>query len=119
MLAHHRAEEALEEYVAVAGLEAARAPRFQSVDRSGRLSGRPPVRRAILAMIKRRATGGGASGVDVLPHVSGDGDHGVPVERGTLEHAQRIAGHASPKTTKLYDRTAGAITRDEIERIVI
>ena len=25
---------------------------------------------------------------------------------GTLEHAQRIAGHASPKTTKLYDRTA-------------
>ena len=26
--------------------------------------------------------GGGAAGVDVLPHVSGDGDHGVPVERG-------------------------------------
>ena len=25
---------------------------------------------------------------------------------GTLEHAQQIAGHASPKTTKLYDRTA-------------
>ena len=46
------------------------------------------------------------AGVDVLPHVSGDGHHGVSVERGTLEHAQRIAGHASPKTTKLYDRTA-------------
>ena len=38
---------------------------------------------------------------------------------GTLEHAQRIAGHASPKTTKLYDRTADTITLDEIERIVI
>ena len=38
---------------------------------------------------------------------------------GTLEHAQRIAGHASPKTTKLYDRTADAISVDEIERIVI
>ena len=38
---------------------------------------------------------------------------------GTLEHAQRIAGHASPKTTKLYDRTADTITVDEIERIVI
>ena len=25
---------------------------------------------------------------------------------GTLEHAQQTAGHASPKTTKLYDRTA-------------
>ena len=38
---------------------------------------------------------------------------------GTLEHAQQIAGHASPKTTKLYDRTADTITVDEIERIVI
>ena len=37
----------------------------------------------------------------------------------TLEHAQRIAGHASPKTTKLYDRTADTISLDEIERIVI
>ena len=38
---------------------------------------------------------------------------------GTLEHAQQIAWHASPKTTKLYDRTADTITVDEIERIVI
>ena len=38
---------------------------------------------------------------------------------GTLEHAQRIAGHSSPKTTKMYDRTADTISLDEIERIVI
>ena len=38
---------------------------------------------------------------------------------GRLEHAQQIAAHASPKTTKLYDRTADTITLDEIERIVI
>ncbi len=38
---------------------------------------------------------------------------------GTLEHAQQIAGHASPKTTKLYDRTSDTVTVDEIERIVI
>ena len=38
---------------------------------------------------------------------------------GTLEHAQQIAGHASPKTTKLYDRPADTITVAEIERIVI
>ena len=37
----------------------------------------------------------------------------------TLDHAQRIAGHASPKTTELYDRTADAISVDEIERIMI
>ena len=28
-------------------------------------------------------------------------------------------GHASPKTTKLYDRTADTVTVEEIERIVI
>ena len=37
---------------------------------------------------------------------------------GTLEHAQQIVGHASPKTTKLHVRTAGTISVDEIERIV-
>ncbi|MCY4119769.1 MAG: hypothetical protein OXG72_02480 [Acidobacteria bacterium] len=37
---------------------------------------------------------------------------------GTLEHAQRIAGHGSPKT-RLYDRTADAVSLDEIERIVL
>ena len=30
-----------------------------------------------------------------------------------------VAGHASPKTTKLYDRTADTVTVDEIERIVL
>ena len=34
---------------------------------------------------------------------------------GTLEHAQQIANHESPKTTKLYDRTSDDITLDEIE----
>ena len=38
---------------------------------------------------------------------------------GMLECAQRIAGHASPKTTKLYDRTADAVSLDEIEHVVI
>jgi len=38
---------------------------------------------------------------------------------GTLEHAQQIAAHESPRTTKLYDRTSDQITLDEIERIVI
>ena len=38
---------------------------------------------------------------------------------GTLEHAQQIARHASPKMTKLYDRTAATVTVDKIERIMI
>ena len=38
---------------------------------------------------------------------------------GTLENAQAMAAHESPKTTKLYDRTGDEITLDEVERIVI
>jgi hypothetical protein len=33
---------------------------------------------------------------------------------GTLEHARQIAAHASPKTTKLYDRTHNVISLDEM-----
>ena len=38
---------------------------------------------------------------------------------GTLENAQAMAAHESPRTTKLYDRTGDEITLDEIERITI
>jgi len=38
---------------------------------------------------------------------------------GTLEKAQQMAAHESPKTTKLYDRTSDTITLDEVERIAI
>ena len=38
---------------------------------------------------------------------------------GTLEHAQTIANHESPRTTKLYDRTREELSFDEVERIKI
>jgi integrase len=38
---------------------------------------------------------------------------------GTLETAAEIAGHASTRTTRLYDRTRDEVTLDEIERIRI
>ena len=38
---------------------------------------------------------------------------------GTIKNAQAIAAHESPRTTKLYDRTADEITLDEVERIRI
>ena len=80
--AHHRAEEALEAYVAAADLEDPKVPLFQSVDRAGRLTGRLLVRRCRAGDDQASGVGGGIAGVDVLPHVSGDGDHSVPVERG-------------------------------------
>jgi integrase len=39
--------------------------------------------------------------------------------KGTLETAQQMASHASPRTTKLYDRTSDHVTLDEVEKIVI
>jgi integrase/recombinase XerD len=38
---------------------------------------------------------------------------------GTLDNAQAMAAHDSPRTTKLYDRTGDTITLDEVERIMI
>jgi integrase len=38
---------------------------------------------------------------------------------GALEHAQSMAAHESPRTTKLYDRTKERLTLDKVERIVI
>lgn len=37
----------------------------------------------------------------------------------TLENAQAMAAHESPRTTKLYDRTGGEIALDEVELITI
>ena len=39
--------------------------------------------------------------------------------KGTLEAAQHIANHESPRTTKLYDRRQDEISLDEVEKISI
>lgn len=41
-------------------------------------------------------------------------EQGVP-----LEDVQRLAGHADPRTTRLYDRRDTRITRNIVERISI
>jgi integrase len=41
------------------------------------------------------------------------------VNGGTLEHAQTMAAHESPLTTKLYDRARDRLTSEEVERIGI
>ena len=98
--AHHRAEEAVEAYLAAAGgIEDVKAPLFQSVDRAGRLSGRPLGRRAVLAMIKRRALAAGLPASTCCHTFRATGITAYLSNGGTLEHAQRIAGHASPKTS--------------------
>ena len=118
--AHHRAEQAVAAYVNVSGIEDPKAPLFQSADPAGRkLTGRALSRRLVLAMIKRRAAAAGLPPSIYCHTFRATGITAYLLNGGTLEHAQRIAGHASPKTTTLYDRTADAISVDEIERLVI
>ena len=118
--AHHRAAAALDAYVEAAGLQEPKAALFQSMNPAGRrLAGRALDRRVALAMIKRRAATAGLPPSTCCHTFRATGITAYLSNGGTLEHAQQIAGHASPKTTKLYDRTADTVTVDEIERIVI
>jgi len=39
--------------------------------------------------------------------------------KGTLETAQLLANHESPRTTKLYDRRRDEVSLDEVEKISI
>ena len=118
--AHHRVAEALDDYLEASGLGEPKAPLFQSVDPAGRqLTGRALSRRLVLAMIKRRASAADLPASTCCHTFRATGITAYLSNGGTLERAQQIAGHASPKTTKLYDRTADTITVDEIERIVI
>lgn len=70
-------------------------------------------------MIKRRAHNAGLPSSICCHSFRATGITAYLNNGGTLEHAQRIAAHESPKTTKLYDRTSDEVSLDEIERIVI
>jgi hypothetical protein len=56
---------------------------------------------------------------DRLSYVADNRDHRLSRSRGTLENAQAVAAHKSPRVTKLYDRTGDEITLDEVKRIAI
>jgi site-specific recombinase XerD len=118
--AHHKAEEYLDAYIAAAGIADHRGtPLFRSLNRTRHLSERRLHRLEVLAMVKRRARKARLS-PDICCHsFRATGITAYLLNGGTLEHAQRIAAHSSPRTTKLYDRTRDDISLDEIERIVI
>src|SRR4051794_1348723 len=119
--AHHSAEEYLDAYIEAAGLAGEKkGPLFRSVlGKSGKLSTRPLRRDNALAMIKRRAVAAGLSERVCCHTFRATGITAYLEAGGTIEKAQQIAAHESPKTTKLYDRTSDQVTLDEIERIAI
>ena len=70
-------------------------------------------------MIKRRAKGAGLAETTCCHTFRATGITTYLENGGTIENAQQIAAHESPRTTKLYDRTSDSISLDEIERIII
>jgi integrase/recombinase XerD len=78
---------------------------------------RPATRIYTSRMLERRLKDVGLR-MHSLPIRFGRQDSPIFLENGgTLEAAQRIAGHESPRTTKLHDRTKDEITLSEVERI--
>ncbi len=118
---HHKAEEYLDEYLEAAGFgEEKKSPLWRSADgRSGRLTSKAMSRIDVFKMIKRRAKMAGVAS-DIGCHTfRATGITAYLIGGGTVESAQQIAKHKSPRTTKLYDRRGDKITLDEIERITL
>lgn len=117
--AHHVATEYLDAYVAAAGIaDDPKGPLFRTIQH-GLLTGRRMGRSDALRMIKRRAITAALPARICCHTFRATGITAYLNNGGTLEHAQAIAAHESPRTTKLYDRTSDTISLDEIERIQI
>jgi site-specific recombinase XerD len=121
MPAHHKLEQFLDDYLDAAGIrDCGKTPLFRSaLGRTGKLTDRPMHRIDAYQMIRRRTAEAGLKGKLGCHVFRGTGITAYLEAGGTLENAQAMAAHESPRTTKLYDRTGDEITLDEIERIAI
>ena len=118
--AHHLAEEYVDAFLEAFGMrEMPKAPLFQSVNRSRKLTGNALHRVDVFRMIRRRAKQAKLNVTVCCHSFRATGITAYLDNGGTIENAQAIAGHESPRTTKLYDRTDDALTLDEVERIRI
>jgi integrase/recombinase XerD len=92
---------------------------FRTFKRGDKLTGNPMLRSDVLYMIKRRAKGAALPYSTCCHTFRASGITTYLQNGGTLEHAQAIANHESPRTTKLYDRTREELSFEEVERIRI
>ncbi len=120
MPVHHRLLEHLDAYMTALDPAEAKFPLFRAaLGRTGKLGSERLSRHDAYAMVRRRATKAGV--VEKIGNHSfrGTGITTYLENDGTLELAQEMANHASPRTTKLYDRRGDKITQDAVERIRI
>ena len=118
--AHHNAVDYMDSYLEAAEIwEDRKGPLFRTLDRRLRLTDRRLDRREVAAMIKRRSKRAGLPDNVSCHTFRATGITTYLQNGGTVEKAQQIAAHESPRTTKLYDRTSDEISLDEVERIII
>lgn len=121
MPCHHALAEALHAYIEVAGIAADRKGwLFRTSPRhNGSVLTEQPMDQAdAWRMIRRRAVAVGIMAPIGSHSFRATGITAYLTNGGTLEHAQAMAAHESPRTTKLYDRTQDRLTQDEVERII-
>ena len=122
MPCHHSLAEALHAYIAAAGIGADKKSFLFRTSRGHggtALADQPMTQVDAWRMVRKRALAAGIMAPIGNHSFRATGITAYLANGGTLEHAQAMAAHESPRTTKLYDRTKERLTLDEIERIVI
>jgi site-specific recombinase XerD len=118
--AHHNLEPMLDSYLHTAGIaDQRKGPLFRTIAKTRILTLHAMSENDVLRMIKRRASAAGLPRSTCCHTFRATGITSFIQNGGSLESAQKIACHSSPRTTMLYDRTGDVITLDEIERIAI
>jgi site-specific recombinase XerD len=119
MPCHHALAETLRAYIDAAGLAEDRKGWLFRTARGHNcsLSGKPMSQPDAWRMIRRRAAAAGIAAPIGCHTFRATGITAYLANGGALEHAQEMAAHESPRTTKLYDRTKERLTQDEVERI--
>jgi site-specific recombinase XerD len=120
MPCHHSLAEALHAYIAAAGIADDRTGwlfRTSPGHNATVLTDQPMTQADAWKMIRRRAVATGIHAPIGNHTFRATGITAYLSNGGALEHAQEMAAHESPRTTKLYDRTKDRLTQDEVERI--
>ena len=118
---HHKLEIYLDEYIQVAGIaEEKQGALFRSAKgRTRKLTAHAMTRIDAWLMVRRRAKDAGIAGRVGCHTFRATGITAYLKNGGTIDRAQKLAGHASSKTTALYDRRDDELSVEEVERIII
>ena len=116
---HHKLEASLDAYLAAAGITG--DPEGALFRTTGRTTGSPQRmgQSDAYRMIQRRARQAGIETKIGNHSMRATGITDYLKNSGTLEHAQQMANHSSPRTTKLYDRRNDEVALEEYERVGI